>query len=224
MSGPLRGARTSAVACRKHARRTLLVGILVAPPLNFHAYGRWPPLLPCISASSRAKQHGSASGVDEDSLPLEKRSHEASIKKHLQQCKKAAPESTAGSNLQAWAQELDRSHASPGAQSRCWGMILSKKVQDHKKARQITRSLAIAFGMCYDVKKIEPGSSSRVPRVCTWPETARRWHGSALRAQVLVIVRGCFVRLANRDSTLALGLRADGCSNASGASLRPVSS
>ena len=81
MSGPLRGATTSAVACRKHARRTLLVGILVAPPLNFHAYGSWPPLLPCISASSRA------AGVQ------------------------------AGSNLQAWAQELDRSHASPGAQT-----------------------------------------------------------------------------------------------------------
>ncbi|CAE7381568.1 unnamed protein product, partial [Symbiodinium microadriaticum] len=41
---------------------------------------------------------------------MEKRSREASIKKHLQQCKKAPPESTAGSNLQAWAQELDKSH------------------------------------------------------------------------------------------------------------------
>ena len=69
---------------------------------------------------------------------MEKRSREASIKKHLQQCKKAPPESTAGSNLQAWAQELDKSHASRGAQSRCWGMILSKKVQGHGKARQIT--------------------------------------------------------------------------------------
>ncbi|CAE7247805.1 unnamed protein product [Symbiodinium sp. CCMP2592] len=69
---------------------------------------------------------------------MEKRSREASIKKHFQQCKKAPPESTAGSNLQAWAQELNKSHANRGAQSRCWGMILSKKLQDHRKAREIS--------------------------------------------------------------------------------------
>ena len=36
---------------------------------------------------------------------MDKRAREASIRKHLQQCKKAPQEPTAGSNLRAWARE-----------------------------------------------------------------------------------------------------------------------
>ena len=70
---------------------------------------------------------------------MDKGSRDASIRKHLATCRKAPPEATAKGNLHAKARLCDPVQARRGNHSPTWGMVMTRRLANGDKARELAK-------------------------------------------------------------------------------------
>ena len=71
---------------------------------------------------------------------MDKGSRDASIRKHLATCCKAPPGATAGDNLRAKARLCDPVQARRGDHSPTWGMVMTRRLANGDKARELAKA------------------------------------------------------------------------------------